>query len=98
MNTSHVILDDVLICEIGSFHGLRIKGAGIAMVAARLYALIRLWVKSCGVESLALHISDLKFPFPLGSCMTKFAMPCTTLPESSQLLGPLVSKDKQLGA
>lgn len=42
INVLHVVLDYVLIFGIGSIHGLGLTGAALAMVLARLYALIRL--------------------------------------------------------
>lgn len=89
MNVLHVILDYVLIFGIGSFHGLGLKGAAIAMVIARLYALIRLWAKSRRVEALTLHLSDLKPSRSLSWSMVKFAVPAT-LERLSMRLGQVV--------
>lgn len=89
MNAIHVVLDYVLIFGIGSFHGFGIKGAAIAMVLARLYALIRLWIKSRGMNALALHVSDLKLSKTLGWSMTKFAVPAA-LERLSMRLGQVI--------
>ncbi|KRW90683.1 hypothetical protein SD51_13350 [Alicyclobacillus tengchongensis] len=75
MNALHVVFDYVFIFGIGSFHGLGIKGAAIAMVLARLYGLIRLWTKSRHVDAIALHASDLNLSASLTWSMTKFAVP-----------------------
>ncbi|MHB1803319.1 MAG: MATE family efflux transporter, partial [Actinomycetes bacterium] len=89
MNVLHVILDYVLIFGIGSFHGLGLKGAAIAMVIARLYALIRLWAKSHQVEALTLHLSDLRLSGSLSWSMVKFAVPAA-LERLSMRLGQVV--------
>lgn len=89
MNILHIVLDYVLIFGIGSFHGFGIKGAAIAMVLARLYALIRLWIKSRGVDALALHTSDLKPSGALSWSMAKFAVPAA-LERLSMRLGQVI--------
>lgn len=89
MNALHVVFDYLLIFGIGSFHGFGIKGAAIAMVLARLYALIRLWTKSRQVEAIALHAPDLKLSASLGWSMTKFAVPAA-LERLSMRLGQVV--------
>lgn len=89
MNILHVVFDYVLIFGIGSFHGLGIKGAAIAMVLARLYAPVRLWTKSRQVDAIALHASDLKLSTSLGWSMTKFAVPAA-LERLSMRLGQVV--------
>jgi putative MATE family efflux protein len=89
MNVLHVILDYVLIFGVGSFHGLGLEGAAIAMVIARLYALIRLWVKSRRVEALTLHGSDLTLSGSLSWSMIKFAVPAA-LERLSMRLGQVV--------
>ena len=89
MNAIHVVLDYVLIFGVGSFHGLGIKGAAIAMVLARLYALIRLWRKSRDVDALALRVSDLKLSGTLGWSMAKFAIPAA-LERLSMRLGQVI--------
>ena len=89
MNALHVIFDYVLIFGIGSFHGLGIKGAAIAMVLARGYALIRLWTKSHHVDAIALHASDLKISASLAWSMTKFAVPAA-LERLSMRLGQVL--------
>lgn len=89
MNVFHIVLDYVLIFGIGSFHGLGIKGAAIAMVLARLYASVRLWMKSRHVEVLGLHVPDLKLSAPLSWSMAKFAIPAS-LERLSMRLGQVV--------
>lgn len=89
MNGLHVVFDYVLIFGVGPFHGFGIKGAAIAMVLARLYALIRLWQKSRSVDSLTLRVSDLKLSTSLGWSMTQFAIPAA-LERLSMRLGQVV--------
>ena len=89
MNVIHVVLDYVLIFGIGSFHGLGIKGGAMAMVLARLYALLRLWLKSRRVNALALHFADIKLSGSLSWSMTKFAVPAA-LERLSMRLGQVV--------
>lgn len=89
MNILHIVFDYVLIFGIGSFHGLGITGAALAMVLARLYALIRLWSKARRIDALALHVSDLKLSAPLTWSMTKFAIPAA-LERLSMRLGQVV--------
>jgi putative MATE family efflux protein len=89
MNILHVILDYVLIFGAGSFHGLGIRGAALAMVIARLYALIRLWMKSRRVEEIALKASDLKLSASLSWSMIKFAVPAV-LERLSMRIGQVV--------
>jgi putative MATE family efflux protein len=89
MNVLHVVLDYFLIFGFGPFHGFGIKGAAIAMVLARLYALIRLWVKSRRVDALVLHAPDLKLSGTLSWSMTKFAVPAA-LERLSMRLGQVI--------
>ena len=89
MNILHVILDYFLIFGVGSFHGLGLKGAALAMVIARLYALLRLWRKSRLHQALALHLTDLKLSSELSWHMIKFAVP-TTLERLSMRFGQVL--------
>lgn len=89
MNILHVILDYVLIFGVGSFHGLGIAGAAIAMVLARLYALIRLWITSRQIDALSLHAPDLKLSASLGWSMIQFAVPAA-LERLSMRLGQVI--------
>lgn len=89
MNILHVVLDYFLIFGIGSFHGLGLKGAALAMVIARLYAFLRLWVKSRHHPALALHRADLTLSSGLSWRMIKFAVP-TTLERLSMRLGQVL--------
>lgn len=75
MNIIHVVLDYILIFGVGSFHGFGIKGAAYAMVLARLYGLIRLWLMSRKIEALTLTFPNLKLSAALSSSMVKFAVP-----------------------
>ena len=89
MNVVHVILDYVLIFGIGSFHGLGLTGAAIAMILARIYGFLRLFIKSQRIPSIALKIGDFKLTGRLASSMTKFAIPAT-LERLSMRLGQVV--------
>ncbi len=89
MNVLHLVMDYFLIFGLGSFHGFGIKGAAMAMVLARLCALIRLWIKSRRVDELALHVADLKLSSPLIWSMTKFAVP-VVLERLSMRLGQVI--------
>ncbi len=75
MNVVHVILDYVLIFGVGPIPGWGIVGAGWAMILARVYASVRLWMKSREVETLALTRKDVVFRKPLVFSMIKFAIP-----------------------
>ncbi|HJV46247.1 MAG TPA: MATE family efflux transporter [Bacillota bacterium] len=77
MNILHVILDYVLIFGIGSIPGLGLKGAAYAMVLARLYASIRLWIKSRKKPAIALGRSDTALNFSLLKDMVVFAIPAS---------------------
>ncbi|KPV43126.1 hypothetical protein AN477_14145 [Alicyclobacillus ferrooxydans] len=89
MNLLHVVLDYFLIFGIGGFHGFGIKGAALAMVLARLYALVRLWIKSRRVEALTLTAPDLHMSLELTWRMTKFAVPAV-LERLSMRLGQVL--------
>lgn len=89
MNVVHVILDYVLIYGIGSFNGLGLTGAAIAMILARIYGFIRLFIKSQRIPSIALKIVDFKLTGRLASSMAKFAVPAT-LERLSMRLGQVV--------
>ena len=89
MNVVHVILDYVLIFGIGSFNGLGLTGAAIAMILARIYGFLRLFIKSQRIPSIALKIGDFKLTGRLASSMTKFAVPAT-LERLSMRLGQVV--------
>lgn len=89
MNVLHIVLDYGLIFGVGSFPGLGITGAALAMVLARSYALIRLWLRSRQVAELALHGSDLKLSATLCWSMSKFAIPAA-LERLSMRLGQVV--------
>lgn len=75
MNILHVVFDYLFIFGIGSFHGWGLKGAGLAMVCARIYALIRLWMKTHQNEFISLFVKDLKLSPLLLWAMIKFAVP-----------------------
>jgi putative MATE family efflux protein len=78
MNVVHIVLDYVLIFGIGSIEGFGLTGAAWAMVAARLYAFIRLWWKSKAVEAISLHQEVRKKWQPsLLMDMVKFGIPVT---------------------
>ncbi|MBB6734450.1 MATE family efflux transporter [Cohnella zeiphila] len=89
MNILHVVLDSFLIFGAGSFHGLGLSGAAIAMVAARTYALARLWLKSRKIEAISLSKRDLKVSASYSWNMTKFAVPAA-LERLSMRLGQVV--------
>jgi putative MATE family efflux protein len=75
MNVLHVLLDYVLIFGVGPIPGWGIKGAGWAMILARVYASVRLWMKSRNVDALKLQSRDLRFHPALLSSMIRFAIP-----------------------
>jgi putative MATE family efflux protein len=89
MNVVHIILDYILIFGIGSFSGLGLTGAAIAMILARIYGFLRLLIKSQRIPSIALKISDFKIIGDLAVSMTKFAVPAT-LERLSMRLGQVV--------
>jgi putative MATE family efflux protein len=89
MNVVHVVLDYVLIFGIGSFTGLGLTGAAIAMILARIYAFFRLVMISQRIPSIALKIGDFKFVWNLVASMIKFAVPAT-LERLSMRLGQVV--------
>ncbi|MBI0581341.1 MATE family efflux transporter [Neobacillus cucumis] len=77
MNINHVILDYVLIFGIGTFHGLGLTGAAIAMILARIYGFLRLVIISQKIPAIALKVSDFKVVWNLTVSMIKFAVPAT---------------------
>jgi putative MATE family efflux protein len=89
MNAVHVVLDYILIFGIGSFGGLGLTGAAIAMILARIYGFLRLFIKSQRIPAIALKISDFKVVGSLVGSMTKFAVPAT-LERLSMRLGQVV--------
>ncbi|WP_141432580.1 MATE family efflux transporter [Bacillus sp. 03113] len=89
MNVVHIILDYFFIFGIGSFSGLGLTGAAIAMIIARIYGFVRLLVKSQRIPSIALKVSDLKLHGHLLKSMVKFAVPAT-LERLSMRLGQVV--------
>lgn len=89
MNVVHVIFDYILIFGIGPFQGLGLTGAAIAMILARFYGFIRLFIQSQGIPSIALKSSDLKLIKSLIMSMTKFAIPAT-LERLSMRLGQVI--------
>ncbi|UPM52593.1 MATE family efflux transporter [Gottfriedia acidiceleris] len=89
MNIVHVILDYILIFGAGSFHGLGLTGAAVAMILARIYGFIRLFIKSQQIPSIALKISDVKLIGSLAGSMIKYAVPAT-LERLSMRLGQVV--------
>lgn len=89
MNIVHVILDYVLIFGIGSFNGIGLTGAAIAMILARIYGFSRLFIKSQRIPSIALKITDLVLVGNLILSMTKFAIPAI-LERLSMRLGQVV--------
>ncbi len=89
MNIVHVILDYLLIFGIGSFSGLGLTGAAIAMILARFYGFLRLVIKSQRIPSIALKISDFSLVWSLVGSMIKFAIPAT-LERLSMRLGQII--------
>ncbi|WP_328049768.1 MATE family efflux transporter [Neobacillus cucumis] len=89
MNIIHVILDYVLIFGIGSFHGLGLTGAAIAMILARIYGFFRLVIISQRITAIALKFSDCKVLWNLTVSMIKFAIPAT-IERLSMRLGQVV--------
>ncbi len=90
MNAVHVVLDYFLIFGIGSsFGGLGLEGAAIAMILARIYGFLRLFIISQRIPSIALKTSDFKVMGSLLKSMTKFAIPAT-LERLSMRLGQVI--------
>lgn len=89
MNVVHVILNYVLIFGIGTFNGLGLTGAAIAMILARIYGFLRLLIKSQRIPSISLKISELHFIGSLARSMTKFAVPAI-IERLSMRLGQVV--------
>lgn len=89
MNAVHVVFDYVLIFGLGPIPALGIRGAAIAMVIARLYALLRLWLTSRRIDALALRCRDLELSRALTWSMTKFAVPAA-LERLSMRLGQVI--------
>ncbi|WKB36020.1 MATE family efflux transporter [Terrilactibacillus sp. S3-3] len=75
MNLAHVILDYVLIFGLGPIHGLGLTGAAIAMILARIYGFVRLFIISQRIPAIALKSHDLKVIWNLAGSMIKFAVP-----------------------
>lgn len=75
MNIVHVILDYLLIFGMGSLHGLGLTGAAIAMILARIYGFVRLFIISQRIPSIALKLSDFGLVWNLAWSMIKFAIP-----------------------
>jgi putative MATE family efflux protein len=89
MNMIHVIFDFVLIFGVGLIPGFGVAGAAWAMVLARLYASVRLWLKSRNVEAISLLKDDLKIQASFLLNMMKFAIP-VSLERLSMRLGQVV--------
>lgn len=89
MNVVHVVLDYFLIFGIGSFRGLGLEGAAIAMILARIYGFLRLFINSQRIPSIAVKTSDFKVVGSLLRSMTKFAVPAT-LERLSMRLGQVI--------
>ncbi|MGG5252073.1 MATE family efflux transporter [Neobacillus sp. SM06] len=89
MNIVHVILDYVLIFGIGLFPGFGLAGAAIAMILARIYGFVRLFIKSQHIPSISLKLDDFTLNGKLAGSMTKFAVPAT-LERLSMRLGQVV--------
>jgi putative MATE family efflux protein len=89
MNIIHVILDYVLIFGIGSFNGLGLTGAAIAMILARVYGFLRLFLKAQRISSISLELRVFKLNGKLAGSMAKFAIPAT-LERLSMRLGQVV--------
>ncbi|WP_286133885.1 MATE family efflux transporter [Bacillus sp. AFS053548] len=89
MNIVHVTLDYLLIFGFGSFKGLGLTGAAIAMIFARIYGFIRLIIKSQRNPSIALKLTDFKIRWNLAWSMLKFAVPAT-IERLSMRLGQVV--------
>nr|NNM89715.1 MATE family efflux transporter [Bacilli bacterium] len=90
MNIFHVIADYFLIFGIGSFHGLGLQGAAIAMILARAYAFLRLTSKAHAIPTLRFSFRQ-KAPQQdaLLRTMTAFAVPAA-LERLSMRLGQVV--------
>ncbi|WP_052806913.1 MATE family efflux transporter [Mesobacillus subterraneus] len=89
MNAVHVILDYILIFGVGPIEGWGLTGAAIAMILARVYGFLRLWLKSQSIPAIALSKDDFKFVGSLAGSMGKFALPAT-LERLSMRLGQVV--------
>jgi putative MATE family efflux protein len=89
MNIVHVILDYFLIFGIGSFSGLGLTGAAIAMILSRIYGFIRLLMKSQRIPSIAIKLNEFKMKGSLALSMVKFAVPAT-LERLSMRLGQVI--------
>ncbi|CAG9606840.1 MATE family efflux transporter [Pseudoneobacillus rhizosphaerae] len=89
MNIIHVILDYVLIFGIGSFNGMGLTGAAIAMILARVYGFLRLFLKAQRISSISLELRVFKLNGKLAGSMAKFAIPAT-LERLSMRLGQVV--------
>ncbi|MDC3412874.1 MATE family efflux transporter [Aquibacillus sp. 3ASR75-11] len=89
MNIVHVIFDYILIFGLGPIKGFGLAGAAVAMILARVYAFLRLFLKSQQIPSIALSVKDLKIVRTLTGSMTKFAIPAV-LERLSMRLGQVV--------
>ncbi len=90
MNILHVIADYFLIFGIGSFHGLGLQGAAIAMIFARAYAFVRLAYMAYRVPALRVSFRQKpKQSERLLRTMTFFAIPAA-LERLSMRLGQVV--------
>ncbi|MEH7118345.1 MATE family efflux transporter [Neobacillus vireti] len=89
MNIIHVILDYLLIFGFGSFHGLGLTGAAVAMIFARIYGFVRLFIKSQRIPFIALKLSDFRPVWNIASSMIKFLLPAM-LERLSMRLGQVI--------
>ncbi|MEW9701446.1 MATE family efflux transporter [Paenibacillus sp. SI8] len=55
MNAVHVVLDYMLIFGLGPFEGLGLAGAAFAMILARIYGFLRLWLKAQSIDAIAVN-------------------------------------------
>lgn len=75
MNAIHIVLDGVFIFGIGAWEGWGIAGAAAATVLARLYGVLRLWLKLREAEAGDLTRLPMAFNKPLLRQMTRLAAP-----------------------
>ncbi|NRD79695.1 MATE family efflux transporter [Bacillus sp. BRMEA1] len=89
MNAIHIVLDYVLIFGLGPFKGVGITGAAVAMILARIYGFLRLFIISQRMPSIALKSRDFKVIWNIVGSMIKFAIPAV-LERISMRIGQVV--------
>ncbi|PLS01863.1 MATE family efflux transporter [Neobacillus cucumis] len=89
MNIVHVFLDYLLIFGLGPVAGLGLTGAAIAMILARIFGFIRLFLLSQRIPAIALTRSDFKIIGKLARRMINFAVPAT-IERLSMRLGQVI--------